>query len=398
MKLKPLSEQVIVITVASSGIGLATAQTRAARGAKLVLVARSEDALEAVAARLGAVAVIADIADADTPDRIAEAALQAYGRVDTWVNNAAAALYAKHVETTEAEHRRVFDVGYFGTVRGSLRAVELLRERGGALINTGSVLSERAIPMQGTYSAMKHAVRGFTDSLRMELEEEGLPISVTLIKPNGLDTPYSEHARNKMDKPATVPPITYDPRLAAEAILFAAENPKRELTVGGNGLMVSKLGNAFPGLMDKAMEAIGIQAQQTDQRPPAGVNDNLFQGRANGRIDSDQDGYVRRTSLWLQAQMHPVAATAIISAAVAGLALAISPPRRGGDQRRAPQPSRGRTATGQRTVAAYNEATRETPGNVGPVTRYPTSGPAVLAADAGRADAFDDAIVPAGQL
>ena len=331
LTLKPLSEQVIVITGASSGIGLATAQAAVDKGAKVVLVARNSEALDEIVVGINnrggkAIMVDADVADDDAAERIAERAIEAFGGFDTWVNNAAAALYARLEEVSIAEHRRVFDVGYFGLVQGSLEAARHLKSRfsgggAGAIINVGSVLSDRAVPVQGAYSAMKHAVRGFTDALRMELENEGAPISVTLIKPAGMDTPYPEHARNKMDKPARIPPVVYDPRLSAKAILFAAATPKRSLIVGGGGLPLP-LSNLFSRAADKGMEAVMDEKGQTTDTPPApGTADNLFEERADGRIDSNQEDLnVRRSSLYLEAQMRPVAATAIISGAVAAAA------------------------------------------------------------------------------
>ena len=321
--LKPLDQQVIVLTGASSGIGLATAEAAVRRGARVVLVARNRDALDAIVERLGerTVAVAADIADADAPDRIAEVALQAFGRIDTWVNGAAAALYGHLTEVTEADHRRVFDVGYFGTVRASLKAVELLRDRGGALINIGSVLGERSIVLQGTYSAMKHALRGFTDTLRMEVEAAGHPVAVTLIKPSGMNTPYPEHARNLTGRPVRIPPIVYDPRLVATAILHAAQHRTRELTVGGIGIPLQKLTNLFPRLTDLGMEMVGEAIQHIDQPPEAAATDNLHVPRADGRIESNQAVYVRRQSIWLQAQLHPLRAVGAIGAGVAAAAL-----------------------------------------------------------------------------
>ncbi len=333
LHLKPLDEQVIIITGASSGIGLATAEAAAAKGARLVLVARNGEALNEIAARLRAtgaqVAVcVADIADADSATRIAATALDQFGRVDTWVNNAAASLYGRFDKAPEADHRRIFDIGYFGTVRCSLKAVELLRERGGALINIGSVLGDRAIQQQGMYSAMKHAVRGFTDALRVEVAEAGQPVSVTLIKPHGIHTPYPEHARNYMPRPGSLPPPVYDPRLVARAILFAAVHPRRELTVGGLGALASGLGNVFPTLTDIGEVLVGSAAQQIDQPPPPGVNDNLYAARRDGRIDSAQDVPVRTRSLYLEMQIAPLRAVGALSAAVALTALLASARRR----------------------------------------------------------------------
>ena len=333
--LKPLSEQTLVITGASSGIGLATAQMATDRGANVVLVARNSEALDEIVVGINnrgghAVHVDADIAEDDSAERIAERAIEAFGGFDTWVNNAAAALYARLEDVSIAEHRRVFDVGYFGLVQGSLEAARHLKARfsgggsegkGGAIINVGSVLSDRSVPIQGAYSAMKHAVRGFTEALRMELENEGAPISVTLIKPNGMDTPYPEHARNKMGKPARIPPVVYDPRLSAKAILFAAENPKRSLIVGGGGLPIV-LSNLMPRVADKGMEALmDEKGQTTDTAPAPGTSDNLFEERADGRIDSNQDDLnVRRQSLYLEAQMRPKTTAAIVGGVAAAAA------------------------------------------------------------------------------
>jgi|TARA_R100000501_G_scaffold5804_1_gene12733 short-subunit dehydrogenase len=321
ISLKPLSQQTMVVTGASSGIGLATALRAAEAGANLVLVARNEEALKDAAARVeaagGRAAYIAvDIAEDGAAERIGTKAEEAFGGFDTWVNNAAAAVYARMADMTMEEHRKLFDTGYFGTVAASLYAAKKLRGRGGAIINVGSILSERAIPIQGGYSAMKHAVLGFTDVLRMELEEEDAPVSVTLIKPASINTPYPEHARNKMDKPARVPPVLYDPRLVAKAICFAAEHPKRSLTVGGNGFAITKFGNAAPRLTDRIMEALFMEkGQSTDQPPAPGTRDNLFEARRDGRIESNQDVYVRRQSMALEAQMHPWRTAGILGAA-----------------------------------------------------------------------------------
>jgi short-subunit dehydrogenase len=327
-QLMPLSQQTVVITGASSGIGLTTARMAAERGAAVVMVARNQSALEDAAGQIraagGRAAICAaDISESGYPERVAQVAEREFGGFDSWVNNAAVALYAPIEEVREDEHRRVFDVGYFGTVNGSLFAARKLRTRGGgAIINVGSVLSERAVPLQGSYAAMKHAVLGFTEALRMELARDGAPISVTLIKPNGIDTPYPEHARNKMDKPAAIPPIRYDPALVAKAICFACETPRRELLVGGQGVMITQLGNLFPGTLDKVMEAMmGEEAQTSDVPPEPGADDNLFEPRKDGRQRSNQGGYVRKRSYALEAQMHPAAtALAGIGAAAVGTA------------------------------------------------------------------------------
>lgn len=330
--LKPLGEQVMVITGASSGIGLATARRAAAAGAKVVLAARNSEALdEAVVAIRNkggqATALAIDVADEGAADKLAAKAVEEFGRIDCWVNDAAAAMYARLEEVTLEEHRRVFDVGYFGLVQGSMTAVRHLKENGGALINLGSVLSNRAIPLQGPYCAMKAAVMQFTDALRMELEDEGAPLSVTLIKPAAIDTPYPEHARNKLDRPARLPQPLYDVELVAKAICFAAEHRRRTLIVGGGGLALTTLAPALPRLADKGMELIGDEVMQTTDVPPApGTSDNLFEHREDGRTESNQQPFTRQTSLFLEAQMHPLAATALVggvAAAISGAAWAL---------------------------------------------------------------------------
>lgn len=308
-RLKPIDRQVIVITGGTSGNGLATAEAAVARGAAVVLAARNEAALAGVRARLDArggrvVTVPADVARRDDLLRVADAAEAAFGGFDSWVNNAAAATYGTIDEVSEADHRRIFDVNYFGLLSGSLIAAERLRAwSGGAIVNLGSVLSDRAMIDQGPYSASKAAVQAATDALRMELERDGAPISVTLIKPAAIHTPYPEHARNYMAGAPQLPPPLYDPRLVADAILFACAHPRRHLYVGGAGALVSVAGTLAPRLTDLAMEAFGRRSQQRPDDPGRpGRRDNLHEPRSDGAIDGGQDMAVRRSSLLLEAQ------------------------------------------------------------------------------------------------
>lgn len=362
--LKPLSEQTIVITGASSGIGLATARRAAREGAKVLLVARNEDALreavESIRLRGGKADFLAiDITAADAPERIGAKARSAFGGFDTWVNDAAVALYARLEDTGIDEQRRVFDVGYFATVAASLYAArELTARGGGAIVNLGSILSDRTVPVQGAYSAMKHAVQGFTEAFRMEMEAEGRPLSVTLIKPAAIDTPYPEHARNRMDKPARVPPVVYDPELVAKAICFAAAHPKRDLTIGGTGMAMTKMSNLLPRSADRFMEMFFKEEAQTIDTPATpGAKDNLFEPRKDGRERSNQDIHVRKQSLALEVQMRPWTTMAILGSVgvAAGMLLSLrgSTPRRRDDEVKLLPPPRAHQADGTDASASY---------------------------------------------
>ena len=333
IRLKPLAEQVIVITGASSGIGLATARRAASAGAAVVMAARNRLALKQAAADISsaggrAAFLAADMAVEGSAEKIADHALEQFGRIDSWVNNAATSLLSPLYRVSMAEHRRIFDVGYFGYVQASLVAAERLRAEGGALINVGSVLSNRAVPLQGPYSAMKAAVMAFTDALRMELEIQQAPISVTLIKPSAIDSMYIEHSRTKLGRPSAPPPppsVLYDPELVAKAICFAAEHSRRSLTVGGAGLLLTAAAPLQPRLSDLFLEVmLDVEGQTGDEPPEPEAYDNLFEPRADGRVHSNQrERSPRRTSLYLAAQMHPLATAALAggAAALGGAAL-----------------------------------------------------------------------------
>lgn len=324
-KQKPLAEQVLVITGASSGNGLATAREAVRRGARVILVARNKAALDQIAADLGPAAAVcaADIADQRSAERIAEAAIDAFGGFDTWVNCAAVTSYGTLEQLGLDEQRRVLDVDYFGMLQGSLVALKHLRTRGGgAIVNVGSILSDRALIKQPAYCAAKAAVRALTENLRMDIDREGLPISVTLIKPSGMHTPFPEHGRNHMDAPPRIPQILYGPELTADAILFAAEHPRRQIYVGGYGFMLSLLARLFPRTTDRIMEAALVRAQHSPDDPgdPA-MRDNLFEAKKDGRAEGTQRFPVKRFSLFLEAQKHPLAAAAILGGAASAAAL-----------------------------------------------------------------------------
>ncbi|VXC43309.1 SDR family oxidoreductase [Massilia sp. 9I] len=286
--LKPLNRQVVVITGASSGIGLATAQEAAKLGAKLVLAARGADVLEAVVQGLvedgfEAVAVVADVSQRADVERVAQAALTHFGRIDTWINNAGGTIYGRLDQVSEEDSRRLFDINFWGMVHGSLVALPILTRQGGALINLGSEASEVAIPMQGMYSASKHAVKGFTDALRIEVEQvDGAPVSITLIEPTAVDTPLPQHARNYMDREPKLPSPRIDPHEVAAAILHAAVVPMRTVRVGVMAELDVMLEKFAPGLADR-LAVFQVPRQQQDI-PPRNPDGALYASRANGRI------------------------------------------------------------------------------------------------------------------
>lgn len=270
MRLKRLSDQVIVITGATSGIGLTTARMAAARGAKVVLAARGEEALEQLEQQLRergaeALAVPTDVGKKDEVHALAQAAIKRFGRIDTWVNNAGISIFGRAEEVTEEDNHRLFQTNFWGVVNGSLEAVKHLRKDGGALINLGSELSEVAVPLQGMYAASKHAVKGYTDALRMELEHDRLPVSVTLVKPAAIDTMFPVHARNYMEVEPKLPEPIYPPEMVAEAILDAAQHPRRDVFVGEAARANTVGGFLLPSLFDKIGASMMWKQQRTNQ-------------------------------------------------------------------------------------------------------------------------------------
>lgn len=281
-KLKKLNEQVIVLTGATSGIGLATARMAAEAGARLVLAARDADALDGLAhemrqlRRAEVATVKADVGDPADVARIGRAAIDQFGHIDTWINNAGISVYGKCEEVALEDMQRVMQTNLWGVVNGSLEAVRLLKANGGgAIINVGSEVSDRSIPLQGTYSASKQAVKAFTDSLRMELEKEQVPISITLVKPASIDTPFTQHAKNYMDMEPALPPPLYAPDLVARAILSAAETPKRDLFVGGRAKAMSVAAGLMPRSLDGVMRALVFRQQQADKPSSPTRRDSL---------------------------------------------------------------------------------------------------------------------------
>jgi short-subunit dehydrogenase len=327
VSLKRLSDQVIVLTGASSGIGLTTARMAAKKGAALVLAARSDSALSQLVDEIRnrggrAIHVEADVGAEDDVRHIADAAVREFGGFDTWVNNAGVSVYGRALEVSIDDMRRLFETNFWGVVYGSRVACEHLKESGGALINVGSEVSDIAIPLQAAYSASKHAVKGWTDGLRMELEHEGAPISVTLIKPGPIDTPYTQHAKNYLeDQPTQTPPV-YRPESVAEAILYAATTPVRDMFVGSGAKLASTMGRVAPRLTDRMIEKRVIPG--THSGKPKYSQEALYAAGGSLEARGDYEGMVRR-SVYTRAATRPMLAGAVAVGAGVLLATMLRP-------------------------------------------------------------------------
>lgn len=321
MRLKKLSEQVIVITGASSGIGRATAKMAAERGAQVVLTARSAEELERVAAAIreaGGRATwhAADVTIPKQIEAVVEAVEREHGRIDTWVNNAGVSAYGTIEQLGLDDMRRVMDVTFWGVVNGTRAALPQLRKHGGALINVGSEVSSTPIPLQGPYVAAKHAVLGFTDVLRMELENAGAPISVTLIQPGSIDTPFFRHSKSATGREPAPPPPVYAPEMVAEAILHCAEHPERNVIVGGGARAMIGLRRAAPRAAEKLFERTLFEGQQGGAltRPYEGT---LYEPSGPSSVHGGYAG--RRRSLYTTATLHPWASVIGALAVGAGI-------------------------------------------------------------------------------
>lgn len=327
VSLKPINEQIIVIVGASSGIGLATARMAAKKGAKVVVAARNTDALKQLEQEISssggqALAVTADVTQQEQVELIAHAAIEKFGGFDTWFNNAGIGIYGKAEEVEIKDARQLFEINFWGEVYGTNAALPHLKKRGGALINMGSTESDRALPLHAFYAATKHAVQGYTDGLRMELEKEGAPVSVTLIKPGAIDTPFPEHAKNYMQKEANLPAPVYHPDVVARAVLHAASHPEREIWIGAGGKFIAASGKHAPRLTDKFMNAALYQQQMKDE--PKRIRRDALWGPGDGmRARGNHEGHVMKSSLYTTASLHPVLTGLIVGAASAAIAGAI---------------------------------------------------------------------------
>jgi short-subunit dehydrogenase len=326
----------MVITGASSGIGLVTARMAARRGARLVLAARNEEALRTLVTEIRreggqAAYVVADVGREEDVTAIADTAIKEFGGFDTWVNNAAVSIFGNLMDVSVEDMHRDFDTVFWGVVYGSRAAVRHFKERGepaGALINVGSFFGDRATPLQSTYASAKFAVHGFTEALRVELAAEHAPVSVTLVHPGRIDTPYNEHAQSYVPRQPSHGGMVYPPEAVAEAILYAAAHRKRDLYVGSQAKLLVALANVAPGLVDLIMKRYAYTSQLAD-RPSQPREDSALHHAGYGLQErGSQKGWVRSRSYWVKATTHPVLTGAAVAGVGAGWMLARRSARR----------------------------------------------------------------------
>jgi short-subunit dehydrogenase len=323
---QPQSPEVVVVTGASSGIGRAIAHAFARRGAHMGLLARGERGLnDAVAEvqRLGgkAIAVPTDVTDHEAVERAAVRVEEEFGPIDIWVNDAMATVFARFVDTEPEEFKRATEVTYLGAVYGTMAALKRMvaRDRG-TIVQVGSALSYRAIPLQAAYCASKFAIRGFTDSIRTELRHDKSNVHITMVQLPGVNTTQFNWCRSKLPKhPMPVPPI-YQPEIPAEAVYWAAHHRRRELWVGYSAVQAI-LGNKLaPSFADWYLAKTGFKGQQMQDRPVSPERpDNLYepvQDKAATHGIFDAQAKTRSPQLWA-ATHRPIMAGALTGIAVA---------------------------------------------------------------------------------
>jgi len=307
---RPIADQSIVITGASSGIGLETARRAVKLGARVLLVSRNGEAMARIVAEIAGEAgaanfFAADVGDPEAMRAAAAHAVEGFGRIDTWINCAGVAIYARLKDTPFDEHERMFRTNYFGVVNGAQAALPYLEQSGGTLITIASIAADVPSPLLGAYSASKHAVKAYVESLRIELTIAKSPVRVTLVKPSGVDTPIGQHAANHMGAEALIPPPVYDPAIAAETILHLIKHPRREITIGGAGRANVLLSQHFPRALQH-LSRFFVPALTDTRRPPT-PGDNLDQPGDDGRVRSGVE-HGRSFSLYTTLARHRGAA------------------------------------------------------------------------------------------
>jgi len=312
-------EQVVVITGASAGVGRATARAFARRGAAVGLLARGRDGLEGArrdVEALGgrALAVPADVADPGQVEAAADAVETQLGPIDVWVNNAMVSVFSPIVEMTPDEVRRVTEVTYLGQVYGTLAALRRMRPRNrGTIVQVGSALAFRGIPLQAAYCAAKHAVQGFTESLRAELLHEGSRVHVGLVHLPALNTPQFDWVKSRLPRRAQPVPPVFQPEVAAQAILYAVDHRVRELAVGFPTLLAIWANRLAPAAVDRYLARTGYRSQQTDEPEDPHRPHNLWSpvpGDAGAHGRFDQRAHGQSLHLWLVTHRRWLAAGA----------------------------------------------------------------------------------------
>ncbi len=317
------SNQVVVVTGASAGVGRAVVQEYARRGAAIGLLARRSEGLEEAAReaeQLGgrALAIPTDVADADAVEAAAEQIERELGPIDIWVNNAMTTIFAPFEQVSPEEYRRATEVTYLGTVYGTMSALKRMSPRNrGTIVQVGSALSYRAIPLQAPYCGAKHAIRGFTDSLRCELLHDKKNIHLTMVQLPAVNTTQFNWCRSRLpNHPQPVPPI-FQPEVAARAVVWAGDHRRRELIVGASAWKAIWGNKFFPGFADWYLSRMGYESQQTETPVAPDRPDNLFEPLANGHsAHGIFDERARSTSWHLWANTH----WGTIAAGIAGIA------------------------------------------------------------------------------
>lgn len=335
---RPIADQVVVLTGASSGIGRETALQLAQRGAKVVIAARNKEALDTLAAevdRLGgeALPVPTDVSDYQQVLGLAQRAVDRFGRIDTWVNNASVSTYGTVEQMEVDELRRVIEVNLLGSIHGMKAVLPQLRRQGtGTIINVSSTLGKRAVALQAGYCAAKHGIVAFAEALRLELAHERAGIAVVDVLPSSINTPLFENARSKIGVlPMPIPPI-YEPRVVAETIVGAAEKPVRTVFAGFAGRLMDIGQRISPALTDRYLLGPGriFEAQKTDQ--PDDGRDNLYDPSEGSGATTGQFGQrSHSTSIYTRyLGLHPTRGRVLAAAGVAGAVAAV---RRSGARR-----------------------------------------------------------------
>jgi NAD(P)-dependent dehydrogenase (short-subunit alcohol dehydrogenase family) len=306
---KPIGEQVIVVTGASSGVGRAVARAAGERGAKVVVAARGEDGLNAAVEEIErsgseALAVPGDVAEQEQNEELVRRSLERFGRIDTFVANAIVTVYAEVEQLEPDELRRVLDVNFFGVAYGYWAALPALKESRGTFLHVSSALAYRGIPLQAAYCSSKAAARTFLESARVELQKHGHDVAISLVLPGAINTPQFDRDRQKLGKqPQPVPPI-YQPEPYAQAVLHCAEKPIRELPVSWGGQKLLWGQKLSPRAGDWMLRRIGWKKQHTGEDKPVDSPDNLFETLpgdpgAHGRFDEQAKGSTAWTRLRL---------------------------------------------------------------------------------------------------